>query len=414
MGKFFKESISKMFSLKEEIPRSTDLVIVGGGLVGSAVAFFVAHKQTNREREIMVIERDPMYTTASSSLSAGGIRHQFSVTENVQMSMFTTKFLRNIKFFLGLIDQPPPDVQFNHQGYLFLATPEKAEKLEELVKMQKYLGAEVEMFSAEMLKQRFPWLNIDGIEAGSLGLNGEGWFDPHSLLAALKQRNIGLGVRYIDAESRDTDGDMFETNCHQVVNCAGPWAGQIGELAGMGTETGALSIPLPVVPRKRFIYAYHCHNGPGISTPLTVDITGTYFRREGLGGMYICGASPESEEEEPSIENLDVDYEFFNEKIWPRLAHRIPAFENIKLKSAWAGYYDYNVWDQNLIIGPHPVITNFLLANGMSGHGLQQSICVGNAISEMILNADTYTVDLSRFNFDRIIRREKILEDFIV
>lgn len=214
--------------------------------------------------------------------------------------------------------------------------------------------------------------------------------------------------------SRDTDGDMFETNCHQVVNCAGPWAGQIGELAGMGTETGALSIPLPVVPRKRFIYAYHCHNGPGISTPLTVDITGTYFRREGLGGMYICGASPESEEEEPSIENLDVDYEFFNEKIWPRLAHRIPAFENIKLKSAWAGYYDYNVWDQNLIIGPHPVITNFLLANGMSGHGLQQSICVGNAISEMILNADTYTVDLSRFNFDRIIRREKILEDFIV
>lgn len=438
MGKFFKESISKMFSLKEEIPRSTDLVIVGGGLVGSAVAFFVAHKQTNREREIMVIERDPMYTTASSSLSAGGIRHQFSVTENVQMSMFTTKFLRNIKFFLGLIDQPPPDVQFNHQGYLFLATPEKAEKLEELVKMQKYLGAEVEMFSAEMLKQRFPWLNIDGIEAGSLGLNGEGWFDPHSLLAALKQRNIGLGVRYIDAEvigftkklsapetignqyvlasviSRDTDGDMFETNCHQVVNCAGPWAGQIGELAGMGTETGALSIPLPVVPRKRFIYAYHCHNGPGISTPLTVDITGTYFRREGLGGMYICGASPESEEEEPSIENLDVDYEFFNEKIWPRLAYRIPAFENIKLKSAWAGYYDYNVWDQNLIIGPHPIITNFLLANGMSGHGLQQSICVGNAISEMILNADTYTVDLSRFNFDRIIRREKILEDFIV
>lgn len=85
-----------------------------------------------------------------------------------------------------------------------------------------------------------------------------------------------------------------------------------------------------------------------------------------------------------------------------------------QLKSAWAGYYDYNIWDQNLIIGPHPVITNFLLANGMSGHGLQQSVCVGNAISEILLQGETSAVDLSRFTFDRIIRREKILEDFIV
>ncbi|XP_062576682.1 FAD-dependent oxidoreductase domain-containing protein 1-like [Saccostrea cucullata] len=437
LGKVLKDSISRVLSSKQDIPRTTNVAIVGGGLVGSAAAFFTAHKQKKNEHSIVVIEKDPMYTRASSSLSAGGIRHQFSVPENVQMSMFTTDFLRNIKFFLGELDEAPPDVQFNHHGYLFLAPREKSAKLAELVKMQKYLGAEVELFSAGMLKERFPWLNLDGIEVGSLGLHGEGWFDPHSLLAALKRKNLSLGVQYVDAEvvgftkkydkkgvsdrymlasiiSKDADGAMYETTCGQVVNCAGPWAAEVAEMAGVGTEQGLLSIPLPVRPRKRFVYVFHCPNGPGISTPLTVDTTGTYFRREGLGGMYICGASPESEAEEPSIDNMDVDYDFFNEKIWPRLAHRIPAFENIKLKSAWAGFYDYNLWDQNLIIGPHPMIPNFYFANGMSGHGLQQSVCIGNAISEMLLKRKYKSVDLSRFSFERIIEGEKVCEDFIV
>ncbi|CAG2257380.1 FOXRED1 [Mytilus edulis] len=198
-----------------------------------------------------------------------------------------------------------------------------------------------------------------------------------------------------------------------VINCAGPWAGEIAEMAGIGTGQGGLSVPLPVEPRKRFVYVIHCPNGPGLEAPLTVDTNGVYFRREGLGGCYICGLSPE-EDKEPDISNLDVDYTFFEEKIWPKLAYRYPQFEKIKLKSAWAGYYDYNYVDQNLIIGPHPKFRNFWFANGMSGHGVQQSVAIGRAIGELFYDHDFTSIDLTRFSFDRIMHDEPVLENFIV
>lgn len=165
------------------------------------------------------------------------------------------------------------------------------------------------------------------------------------------------------------------------------------------------SVPLPVEPRKRFVYNYHCPEGPGIDCPLVTDTSqdGVYFRREGLGNQYISGLSPpEDQEHDPS--NLDdIDYDFFDDMIWPKLAHRFPVFEKLKLKSAWAGYYDYNFVDHNLIIGPHPYFSNFIFANGSTGHGLQHSPAVGRAICELIMYNEYRTVNLERFSFNRFL-----------
>uniref|UniRef100_A0ACB8EXG3 Uncharacterized protein n=1 Tax=Sphaerodactylus townsendi TaxID=933632 RepID=A0ACB8EXG3_9SAUR len=146
-------------------------------------------------------------------------------------------------------------------------------------------------------------------------------------------------------------------------------------MAGVGTgpPESLAGIKLPVEPKKRYVYVWHCPNGPGLETPMLIDSTGAYFRREGIGGNYLGSLSP-TEEEEPDTQDLEVDHEFFQEKIWPKLAHRVPAFESLKVKSSWAGYYDYNTFDQNPVIGTHPLVQNLYFASGFSGHGLQHSL----------------------------------------
>lgn len=142
-------------------------------------------------------------------------------------------------------------------------------------------------------------------------------------------------------------------------------------MAKIGTGPGILTVPLPVEPRKRYVYVFSCENdlGPGLNTPLTIDPTNVYFRREGLSGLYVGGRSPECVEKEPSTDNLDVDYNYFETDVWPHLAHRVPSFEAIKVKNAWAGYYDFNTFDENGIIGAHPYYNNLYIATGFSGHG---------------------------------------------
>lgn len=169
------------------------------------------------------------------------------------------------------------------------------------------------------------------------------------------------------------------------------------------------SIPLPVEPRKRYVFSVHCPNGPGLDCGLITDCSqgSVYVRREGLGNNYICGMSPPSHLEPDHSDLQDVDYDYFEQEIWPRLAHRIPAFEGLKLKSGWAGYYDYNFIDQNLIIGNHPYFNNFVFSNGSTGHGLQHSPAMGRAITELVNYDEFRTVNLDAFSFNRFLEMEE-------
>ncbi|KAJ8342504.1 hypothetical protein SKAU_G00324320 [Synaphobranchus kaupii] len=426
-------------------PERTDILIVGGGVVGWSIAYWLKKKEMIRDGvRVLVVEKDPTYSQASTVLSAGGIRQQFSLPENIHLSLASADFMRNINDHLSVLNDDPIDLQFNHSGYLFLASEKGAEIMEENYKTQRYAGAKVTLLSPTQLKDKFPWLNTDEVVLASYGLENEGWFDPWTLLNAFRRKAMSMGVfqcfgevtgfKYKTHSIMTLDGDLVDlkriryvnvrmpnsleyqpVECAIVVNAAGASAGKVAKLAGIGAgpEHTIGAIPVPVEPRKRFIYVLHCPDGPGLDTPFMIDYSGVYFRREGLGGNYITGMSPE-EEEEPETTDLEVDHEFFQEKIWPHLANRVPAFEKLKVTSAWAGYYDYNTFDQNGILGLHPLVNNMYFATGFSGHGLQQSPAAGRALAELILDGDFKTLDLSALGFQRIFSNQPTLERNIV
>ncbi|CAH1389191.1 unnamed protein product [Nezara viridula] len=445
-------SITSFLSKNErpgDLPKHCDVLIIGGGCMGSSIAYWLKQRALEGLR-VVVVEKDPTvmlsndivekvkYQQCTTVLSVGGLRQQFSLKENIELSLNSADFLRNIKHHLKVEGQDPPDIQFQPSGYVFLATEKSANILENNVKLQRSLGAKVELLSPEELKQKFPWLNVENIALGSHGLENEGWFDPYSLLFAFKNKAVNLGVNYLSGEVTNflfpkndlnneknsctqingasiklKDGSEHTINFAVVVIAAGGCSGDVAKLAGIGLGTDELAVPLPVEPRKRYVFNIHCPEGPGIRSPMIIDPSGAYFRREGLSGHYLCGISP-PDEEEPLIDNLDVDYSFFEEKLWPIIANRCPSFENAKVKSAWAGFYDFNRFDENAIIGLHPAFINVYFATGFSGHGIQQSPAIGRAIMELIIDGGYMTIDLERLGFQRLITNEHLFESNIV
>jgi sarcosine oxidase len=383
-----------------------DVIIAGGGVIGSAVAYFLAAEPSFTGR-IAVVEPDPTYAEASTPRSVGGIRQQYSTVENIRMSQFGAAFYREASERLA-VDGERPDLGFHEAGYLMLASEAGAGQLAANHALQTREGAQIALLSPEDLTRRFPWLNTNGIAAATLGLKDEGWIDPYSLLQAFRRKARALGVTYmpdrvvgLDCQGgrvtavKTGSGGVFA--CGHMVNAAGPRAAEVAAMAG---------IDLPVRPRKRIVYVFDCRTALP-DCPLLIDSSGVYVRPE--SGQYICGVSPPADRDPDSLD-LEPDYGLFEDVVWPALAHRVPAFESIKLNRAWAGLYAYNTLDQNAIVGPHSEIGNFLFANGFSGHGLQQSPAIGRAISELIAFGTYRSLDLGRFGFDRIARGEAIRE----
>jgi len=386
--------------------QSADIVIVGGGVIGSAIAYFTANDPDFRGR-IVVVEKDPSYADAATSRAAGGIRQQFSTPENIRMSMFGSAFVKAIADHLSLPGERAA-LPFVEQGYLFLATEAGMPVLARNQALQTELGAKIALLDPPALRERFPWLNTADLAGGSFGLANEGWIDPYSLLQAFRRKAVSLGVRYLKDEAAGLEragariaaitlASGETVGCGALVNTAGINAARIAAMAG---------IELPVRPRKRFVYVFDCR-APIQQAPLLIDPTGVYFRPEGIN--YICGVSPD-EANDPDCTDLEVEYGLFEEVVWPVLAHRVPAFEAIKLLRAWAGHYDYNTLDQNAILGRVPGLENFYLANGFSGHGLQQSPAVGRAISELLVHGAYRTIDLTRFGYERVLANRPLAE----
>ncbi len=387
-----------------------DVVIAGGGVMGSAVAYFLAADPAFKG-EILVVERDPSYAACATTRSWGGIRQQFSTPENVSMSLFGMAFLRSAAEALA-VDGECPDLGFREQGYLFLASAAGLPVLEANCRLQQSLGAKVALLTPEEIARRFPWLNIEGLAGAGYGQANEGWFDPAGLLQAFRRKAQNLGATYLRDEvvgiehqrGRITGIELKAGGglpCGLLVNAAGPWAGRLAALAG---------IELPVRPRKRMTYVFDCREDLRQS-PLTIDPTGVVFRPEGR--QYLAIVSPPESEDRDS-DDLEEEYGLFDEVIWPALAARVPAFEAIKLARAWAGHYDYNTFDQNAVLGPHPEIGGLLFCNGFSGHGIQQAPAAGRAIAEMIVYGAYRSLDLSKLDYGRIPENRPVKEANVV
>ncbi|MFO1059819.1 MAG: FAD-binding oxidoreductase [Dongiaceae bacterium] len=386
--------------------QSWDVVIVGGAVVGSAIAYFLAGPVGFKGR-VLVVEKDPTYAECATARSAGGIRQQFSTAENIALSTFGAAFVKSAHEALA-VDGDAPALPFVENGYLFLATPAGLPVLRHNHALQQEHGADIALLDPDGLQARFPWLRTDDLAGGTLGLSNEGWTDPYSLLQAFRRKARALGVTYLadTVTGLEREGGRITAAhlaaggriaCGTLVDCAGVRAADIAAMAGLA---------LPVRPRKRMVYVFDCREDLG-RVPLVIDPTGVWFRPE--HGSFIGGVSP-PESEDPDCLDFELDYRPFEEVVWPALAERVPAFEAIKLVRAWAGHYDYNTLDQNAIVGPHPDVRNFLFANGFSGHGLQQSPAVGRAIAELIAHGGFRSIDLARFSYERVLANQPIIE----
>lgn len=373
-----------------------DIVIIGGAIVGSSVAYYL--REQGFSGTIALVERDPQFAHAATTLSMASIRQQFSIPENIRLSQFTLKLFRRLKEEFGA----DADIGFREGGYLILAGEDGLPILKSNHEAQMAEGADIVLEDADQLTRRFPWLSTEGISAGAYGRTGEGWFDAHAMLTlfrkALRQKKVDFITADVTAIARDGNrvtgvslgnGETLEAGI--VVNAAGPNAGKVAAMAGL---------ELPVEPRKRNVFVFEAREKYA-DMPLLVDPSGIYVRPE--GSVYLTGgAEPEEGDRAPDSGDFEVNWPLFEEVIWPVLATRIPAFEAIKPTRAWAGHYDYNTLDQNAVIGPHPEVGNFLFANGFSGHGLQQAPAVGKALAELIVHGGYRTVDCSAFGYGRV------------
>ena len=381
-----------------------DVVIVGGAIVGSSTAYFL--RKNGFKGSIAVIEKDPTYARACTPLSWGGIRRQFSNAENIRLSSFGLDLIRNLKNEFG----PEADISFRETGYLVLASEASVGVLEENASLQNSMGADTVLLSRAELEKRFPYAVFDGIALGSLGRSGEGWFDPYGLLTLIRKGAIAQEVTYIADEVTAIEaGDRVKSvtlksgqklGAGSVVNAAGTSGGEVAAMVGFD---------LPVSAAKRYVYIVDCPKAPDEfrKGPAWFDTDGVYWRPEGRN--FLFGFTP-SEEEEPQVKDWEMEHHWFEEKIWPSAAARIPVLEELKVVSSYVGHYDYNWFDQNGIIGRHPTLPNFYFGNGFSGHGIQQGPATGNAISEMIIHGASRTIDLKRLGVERIIAKQPLFE----
>lgn len=388
------------------------VLVIGGGAIGSSVACFLARDFGAR---VTVVERDPSYRFASSALSASSIRQQFSTAINVRLSQASLAFYRRIGDELAIGDERP-DIGLVEPGYLFLASAAGVGILRANHEVQRACGADVELLAPIDLQRRFPWLAVEGVALASLGLStatsGEGWFDGYSVLQAFRRKAIALGVNYVAAavermtsvggrvvRAQTGDGSALEADA--FVLAAGAWSAPLARTLGFD---------LPVRARKRDVFVFYSPAQlPGC--PLMIDPSGLWFRPEGRG--FICGAPPRGED--PDDAPLEaIDHGLFDEWIWPHLAARVPAFEALRRTHAWAGYYEYNTFDQNGLVGRVPGTDNAFVACGFSGHGIQQAPAVGRGLAELVATGAYRTLDLAPLSPSRIARGQPLLEANVI
>ncbi len=389
-----------------------DVVIVGGAIIGSSIAWFLTD-HLDFDGTVLVIERDMSYEQSSTARTNSCMRQQFSNPLNVEISQFAAEFVRNFRSYMG--DDPEvPELHVNHYGYLYLAADEaSAEMLRVNQALQAELGAGTRIWSPDELSSEYPFYQLDDIVCGSHNLIDEGYFDSGTMFDWLRRKARHRGVEYtrgsvagIDVRNDRVVAVRTESGanvaCSYLVNGAGPRASEVAALAGL---------ELPVEPRKRFSFVFDAAVPLSRDLPLTVDPTGVHVRSDGRA--YMAGCAPDNDVK-VAADDFAMDHDIFESKVWPALAHRIPAFERIKVSSQWVGHYAHNRLDHNVVVGPHTRVENFLLANGFSGHGLQQSPAIGRGVAELIVNGEYQTLDLGPLGFKRIDDGEPFVETVII
>ncbi|MEL6167697.1 MAG: FAD-binding oxidoreductase [Pseudomonadota bacterium] len=393
--------------------KSYDVVIVGGAIMGSSTAWFLA-ADPDFDGSVLVIERAPTYEFSSTARTNSCIRQQFGTELNVRISQFGAAYYKNLRSELGG-DERVPELSIQSFGYLYLAGSEgAAQTLRANQAVQLAAGAATELLSPDEIAARYPFYALDDVVLGSINTVDEGYFDGQALFDWWRRKARESGVEFIENEvlAMDTGAGRVqsltlargeEIVVGHVVNASGPAAAKTAAMAG---------IALPIEPRKRFSWIFRAENPLDEALPLTIDPSGIHVRENG-GGTYLAGCKPDVDDP-PAPDDFNMDHAIWETHVWPTLATRIPQFEAIRVESEWAGHYEFNTLDQNAILGGHPSVTNFVFINGFSGHGLQQSAAAGRATAEWITHGAFRTIDMSPLSYERVASGTPFVEPAVI
>ena len=394
--------------------QSYDVVIIGGAKLGSSIAWFLS-SHLDFDGSILVVEKDLTYAKAATSLTNSCMRQQFSNEINIRISQFAAEFVNNFQEYFSN-DPRVPAIHFQSYGYMYMADNEDfAHALSEAQQLQEQCGAGTKILSPQQIKEAYPFYNLDGIVCASHNLVNEGYYDGNTVFDWWKRSAREHGVEYLANEviamRKNKEGSQVSTvelttgeqiQCGKVVNAAGTRAALISNMVG---------IDLPVEARKRYTYIFAAEHPLDRDLPLTIDPSGVHFRSD--GNYYLAGCPPDLD---PAVDHDDFveDHSLWTSKAWPAIASRIPQFEAVKLVNSWVGHYDFNALDQNVILGAHPQVQNFIFVNGFSGHGFQQAPAVGRGIAELICFDEYRSLDLTPFNYQRILNNQPFVERAVI
>lgn len=394
---------------------SYDVVIVGGAIMGSAAAWFLADNP-DFDGSVLVVEMDPSYASCSTAHTNSCIRQQFSTDLNIRISQFTAAFIKDLPARMG--DDPRvPRLPIRSFGYMYLADNDNfAATLRRNRQVQQAAGVPTELLTPDEIAARYPFYNLDDILLGSINLKDEGYWDGAALFDCFRRQARERGVEYVTAEvvgmglGPDRDRVLYLTldsgetiACGHVVNATGPRAARTARMAG---------IDIPVEPRKRYTWVFRAEKPLDRDLPLTIDPTGIHVREHG-GGTYMCGGHG-ADDRGVDFDDFAMDHGLWEAHVWPILAHRIPAFAAIRVQSEWAGHYAMNLLDRNAIVGPHEEVSNFIFMNGFSGHGLQQAPAMGRGVAEWVTYRSYRSLDLTPFGYARVIRGPGPVESAVI
>src|SRR4029450_7522885 len=338
-----------------------DVVVIGGGAIGLWAAYYL--KTCSRPCRGAGVESGCACTLASTPRASGGVRRLFACPENIELSNASIPVYQAFADLME-VDGEKPDIGFRKNGYLFIVPPSGAANLERNFERQRRHGVNVEWLRPAELKQRFPSMRVDDLGA-AVQSPDDGWLDPYSVLAALRRKTRSLGVELIqdDVVALEQDNSLVSAvvlksgtrlKTDSVINAAGAWAPQICTMVSMS---------VPITPLTRYEHYFECED-PVEPLPYLKDVDRLSFRPEGKG---YSGGAPTLNE--PRGYNFDVDHGYFDEVVWPALAHRFPQFEKTKCKATLPGLYDQNDFDGNPIIGPwDDGCANFYLGAGLCAH----------------------------------------------
>ncbi len=379
--------------------KTAEVAIIGGGIMGVSTAYYLAKRGVS---DVVILEKD-LLAQASTGLSVGGIRQQFSNPANIRLSQGSVRVYERFEEEFGA------DIKFRQVGYIFLA--QKQETWNDFlagVETQRQHNVPVEVLSPEDIKQRWPYLNADDLKGGTFGPK-DGYADPY--LAAMgfadAARNLGVrieektevtGISIAGGRVQGVETAKGSISAPVVVNVAGPWGGEVAKIAGLD---------LPAKPYRRQVFITKSFDAIPMPVPMIIDQDVTFYFRGEEPGIIMGMSDPD----EPSSFNLNVDRNFL-ERVIEAAVHRAPVLEKAEILRGWGGLYTITP-DDNPIIGEAPGVMGLFSAIGFSGHGFQQAPAVGRILSQLILDGQT-DFDLKPFSYDRFEKREREGEKRVV